>query len=167
MTSFCSRCGYLLTGTADLLKTGGALATPPAAKHWWSARSRGIRKGIFIFLLMFLLAPLVGLVSTFGLGIEPWPVGIVVALCGVGGVLRIIYALLFESSAPVALEGTGSNAGMAGPSTGFATSALPPQRDIPASEYVSPTGGNWREPETAVPASVTDNTTKLLERDSD
>src|SRR5687767_14883625 len=91
-TSFCSRCGYLLTGTADLLRTGGAPLQKPLEER--SPRSRGIRHGLFMFLLMFVVAPIVGLIATFGLGIEPWPVGVVVFLLGVGGILRMIYALM-------------------------------------------------------------------------
>ncbi|MBA3351366.1 MAG: zinc ribbon domain-containing protein, partial [Blastocatellia bacterium] len=51
-TSFCSRCGYPLIATADLLRTGGApLPTPTGGPR--SPRSRGVRMGIFMFLLMF------------------------------------------------------------------------------------------------------------------
>ncbi len=121
--------------------------------------------GIFMFLLMFVIAPIVGLISTFGLGIEPWPVGLVVALLGFGGLLRIIYALMFESKTPTPTSPTTRELDPASPV--FTTSALPPQRDRTAAEYVSPASGNWREPEIAIPTSVTDSTTKLLEKDSD
>jgi hypothetical protein len=119
--------------------------------------------GIFMFLLMFVVAPAVGLISTFGLGIEPWPVGLVVAFLGVGGLLRIIYALMFESKTPIAVA---RDTREIHPPSDFATSALPPQRDIPASQYASP-AGLWVEAETREPASVTDSTTKLLEKDPD
>lgn len=122
--------------------------------------------GIFMFLLMFVLAPVVGLYSTFGLGIEPWPVGVVIALFGFGGVLRIIYALMFESKVPLALP-DGVETGRLDPaSANFATSALPPQREPTAAEYTSPAAG-WLEAETHEPASVIDRTTRLLEKDPD
>lgn len=163
-TSFCSRCGYLLTGTEALLRTGGVPPQTPTGGPR-SPRSRGVLMGIFMFLLMFVLAPIVGLISVFGLGIEPWPVGLVVALCGVGGLLRVIYALMFESKIPLAAS---SSARELDPAlAGFTTSALPPQREIPANEYASPRPGTWREPDAHTPASVTDNTTKLLEKESD
>lgn len=112
-----------------------------------------------MILLMFVVAPIVGLIVTFGLGMrEPWPVGIVVALFGMGGFLRIVYALMFESKYP-AEQTSGRELNPT-----FSTAALPPQRTTPASEYVSPASA-WRDPETAIPASVTDNTTKLLEED--
>ena len=165
-TSFCSRCGYLLTGTAELLKTGGAVPETPAGGPR-SPRSRGIRLGIFMFLLMFVLAPIVGLIATFGLGIEPWPVGIVVTLFGLGGVLRIIYALMFESNVPPSLSASRPVRELDPSSVNLATSALPPHRDFTASEYVSPRPGDWREPEIRTPSSVTDSTTKLLEKEPD
>lgn len=165
-TSFCSRCGYLLTGTAELLKTGGAVPETPAGGPR-SPRSRGIRMGIFMFLLMFVVAPIVGLIATFGLGIDPWPVGVVVTLLGLGGLLRIVYALMFESKLPQALNESRAARELNPSSVNLVTSALPPQRDLAASEYVSPRAGVWRETETDGPASVTDNTTKLLEKDPD
>lgn len=157
-TSFCSRCGYLLTGTADLMATGGAVPErSPGGPR--SPRSRGIRMGIFMFLLTFVFAPVVGLISV-AIGIEPWPVGIVVSLLGLGGILRIIYALMFESKDPFAWRATRDLSGSIAPAQ---TNALPPQRDIPAAEYVSP-GSAWREPEIRNPGSVTDTTTKLLQK---
>ncbi len=121
--------------------------------------------GIFMFLLMFVIAPIVGLISAFGLGIEPWPVGVVVALLGFGGLLRIIYALMFESKTLTPTSQPTRE--LDPPAKSFTTTALPPQRERPAAEYASPASGNWREPDTATPTSVTDNTTKLLEKESD
>jgi hypothetical protein len=165
-TSFCSRCGYLLTGTAELLRTGGAPLEPPREKAR-SPRSRGIRLGLFMFLLMFLLAPLVGIISVFAIDMEPWPVGVVVFLLGVGGVLRMVYALMFESNDPRAVAEGGETRELYPPGTNFSTAALPPQRDIPSSEYTSPSS-RWREDTvTQIPDSVTDNTTKLLEKERD
>ena len=165
-TSFCSRCGYLLTGTAELLKTGGAVPETPAGGPR-SPRSRGIRMGVFMFLLMFVVAPIVGLIATFGLGIEPWPVGIVVTLLGLGGLLRIVYALMFESKVPHSRTGSRPIRELDPSSVNLATSALPPQRDLPASEYVSPQVGTRGDLETRTPSSVTDSTTKLLEQEPD
>lgn len=156
-TSFCSRCGFLLTGTAELMTTGGVADTPaPGGPR--SPRSRGIRMGIFMFLLTFVIAPITGIIFSLGLGMEPWPVGIVIFGLGVGGILRIIYALMFESKDPYAgLQGREQPT----PITGTSTTALPPQT---ASDYASPASA-WREPESQTPASVTETTTKLLDKD--
>ncbi len=43
--------------------------------------------------------------------------------------------------------------------------ALPPQQSIPTSGYVPPKQGNWRDTKDLVQPSVTEGTTKLLEKD--
>lgn len=163
-TSFCSRCGFLLTGTAELLRTGGAPLLPP--EDAISPRRYGIRRGLFLFLLMFVVGPILGMLSVFGLGIRPWPMGIAIFLLGGGGLLRIVYALMFESKYPNALP-----AGVTGeqPTLERITpnAVLPPQRDLSASEYTSPKAGRWLDTNDLEPISVTDNTTKLLEKDAD
>jgi hypothetical protein len=157
-TRFCSRCGYLLTGTAELMKTGGALPTEGADAQ--SPRSRGIRQGLFIFLLVFLVAPILGMISVFALRIPPWPMGIAVFLLGVGGLLRIVYAMMFESNVPS--FNSAPNELNSGPD--LATSALPPMRDVPAADYVKP--NLFDSPVTSDrPPSVTESTTRLLEKD--
>jgi hypothetical protein len=44
-------------------------------------------------------------------------------------------------------------------------SALPPQRSVPVSSYGTPQAGSWRDTNDLEPASVTESTTKLLEKD--
>ena len=156
-TSFCSRCGYLLTGTAELLRTGGALQT---GSDLPSPRSRGIRQGLFLFLLVFIVAPILGMISVFAFRVPPWPMGIAIFLLAGGGLLRMAYALMFESNNPSPPSVTGEiNSG-----PDLATSALPPARTVPASEYVSPR--SFSASKTAeIPPSVTEGTTRLLEKE--
>lgn len=48
--------------------------------------------------------------------------------------------------------------------------ALPPQQSQPAQVYAPPTAGSWRAPDTgefARPGSVTETTTKLLQKDEE
>src|SRR5687767_7368657 len=127
--SFCSRCGFLLTGLPVFIAAGGV----PAAGHTQtlektpSPRSRGIRQGLFIFLLTFVIAPIVALIAEFGLGIEPWPQAVVAIGMGFGGLLRIAYALMFESKTAM-LEGpsdTTSLKEMPGPGSYGNQAALP------------------------------------------
>jgi hypothetical protein len=113
--------------------------------------------GLFIFLLTFVFAPIVGLLSVFAFRIPPWPMGIIIFLFGVGGILRMIYALMFESNDPYAVQ-HGREQPIA--ITGNPTTALPPQS---AADYASPVSA-WREPEELTPASVTETTTKLLDK---
>jgi len=168
-TRFCSRCGFLLTGTAAVLMNNGGLPHVPVQPTKNSPRNRGLKQGLFIFLLTFLLVPLIAIISK-GLNITPFFVAIAAIILPVGGLLRAAYALMFESS--VGDEGFG-NADLAGGYNALPgrapQSALPPQQTTPASEYVSPPVGTWRGDtnELKTPASVTDETTKLLHKEQD
>ena len=164
-TRFCSRCGFPLAGVAQVVANHGLV---PAQQNGIagsadSPKRRGIKQGAFLFLLTFLIVPIM-IVISISLNLEPFLPLIAVFLCGVGGLLRVIYALMFESGAspsasalapgalPVATEGRG---------------ALPPSPSTPASVYVSPAAGSWRDTNELQhePASVTDSTTKLLQRE--
>jgi hypothetical protein len=167
-TRFCSRCGFLLAAISDIVARGGSLPDhllSPEGKPI-SPRKRGLKQGLFIFLLTFLFAPITGMVSMF-LNIRPFAVGIVSVLFFIGGLLRMVYALMFESANPGGstleqhiLEAKQKVLPRS------EVNALPPQQSIPVSDYVSPASGNWRDTnDLATPRTVTENTTKLLEKD--
>lgn len=168
-TNYCSRCGFLLTAVADLLQTGGqnplAGATATASSTQ-SPRKRGLKQGVFLFLLVFLVAPVMGMIS-LQLKLEPFLVGIAVVLCFVGGLLRMVYALMFESAQPIGstVDEKLAPGGVAAFKSHPPPSALPPQLSVPTGDYVSPAAGNWRDTNDLQPASVVDGTTKLLEKD--
>jgi hypothetical protein len=167
-TRFCSRCGFLMTGVGALIANNGnleALAVAKPAKVE-TARKRGLKQGLFIFLLTFLVVPIVSILTIWA-GAEPFGVAISAILLFVGGLLRMVYAFMFESNEP-----TGKNIEQ----DTFQTaqnflggrrdqSALPPQESIPVSTYMPPKQGNWRDTNDLQPSSVTDHTTKLLEKD--
>lgn len=169
-TSFCSRCGFLLTAAAELLSTGGALVlgSPPArggvGGDGISPRRRGIRWGLFMFLLMFVLAPLIGIILEFAVGNDPWPVGVVILVLGGGGLLRIAYALFFESKYPAALAAGTAPHIADGLSLGV-NPTRPALGDVAATEYTAPQGGRWLETTDLEPSSVTEQTTRLLEKE--
>ncbi|HTK38808.1 MAG TPA: hypothetical protein VL325_09980, partial [Pyrinomonadaceae bacterium] len=103
-----------------------------------SPRNRGLKQGLFIFLLTFLVVPLVAIISK-GLDITPFFVAIAAIVLPVGGLLRAAYALMFESSVG-STEGL-ENFAFAGRQNALPGQAvhgvLPPQQARPASEYVS------------------------------
>lgn len=164
---FCSRCGLPLTGIAAVVANNGELPAGTGAPKKDSARKRGIKKGVFIFLLSILIVPLV---SMFHVVTDTEPILAVLAaiLLIVGGLLRIAYAVMFESGEAAAV---GDKA--------FASSQnylnkkpdapeLPSSGSIPASVYTAPGTGNWRDTnDLATPGSVTDSTTKLLSHEKD
>ena len=100
-TSFCSRCGFLLTGTADILQMGGLIPrlAPETAYKPPSPRSRGVKQGLFILLLSILIVPLL---TMFAIAIRLGPGLPIVAtiLLVTGGLLRMAYAWMFESPIP-------------------------------------------------------------------
>ncbi len=163
-TSFCSRCGYLLTGTADLLQLGGLLPRNlPETVFQPSPRSRGIKKGVFISLLTFLIVPLLTIL-VIALQVRPpiAPLIIIITsiLLVVGGLLRVAYAWLFESPVPHGQIIEDENMYIRP-----AKMQLPPQHTVPASSYTAPAAGDWRDTNDLEPRSVTEGTTKLIEKE--
>ena len=167
-TSFCSRCGFLLTGAADLLQTGGIMTQLPAQSGFKveSPRNRGLKQGLFIFLLTFLVVPLVAIISV-ALGLKPWGIPIAAITLFVGGLLRVAYAAMFESTVPggKTLEESAYAGAQALLNRSPNAQSLPPQQSYPVSSYVSPATGNWRDTSDLEPTSITEGTTKLLEND--
>jgi hypothetical protein len=168
-TRFCSKCGFLLTGVAELIVNGGAL--PQAQQQSQSQkkdtpRKRGIKQGLFIFLLSFLVVPLLAILSIAFNIREPFIVAIAAILLTVGGILRMTYALMFESNELYGktLEENAYSAAQNFLNRNQTAGALPPQQSIPVSTYVPPSTGNWRDTNdlTGVP-SVTENTTRFLD----
>ena len=165
-SSFCSRCGYLLTGTLELFQFGGVLPNKPGKN---SPRSRGVKQGAFILLFGILLFPLLGMLGAFLFRQPPFVAGIVLFLSLAAGLLRIAYALMFEEKFPTALpsgsESPIASLKIAGAQKGPA--ALPPQQSFRADQYATPRTGRWRDTNDLEPGSVTEGTTKLLENEED
>ena len=166
-TSFCSRCGFLLTGTADILQMGGLIPrlSPETTYQPPSPRSRGVKQGLFILLLSILIVPLL---TMFAISIRLGPGLPIVAtiLLVTGGLLRMAYAWMFESPVPGGrtIEENAVSAAqnlLNRPSN----TQLPPQHSYPASSYAAPATGNWRDTNDLEPRSVTEGTTRLLENE--
>ena len=165
-TRFCSRCGFLLTGIAEVMSHGGVVPGTDEAGNKTSPRKRGLMQGLFIFLLTFLLVPVVAMIS-IGLHLPPFGVAITAVLLTMGGLLRMAYALMFEPTSPghKSFEENIFQASQARSLGHVTPGALPPQQSIPVESYVSPTAGAWRDTNDLVPnepGTVTDSTTKLL-----
>src|SRR6187401_2195574 len=95
-TRFCSRCGLLLTEIATVVANNGIV---PGKTSGPSARTRGLKHGVFIFLLALLIVPIAAII-TIATNAEPFVAAGLFFLTVVGGLLRIIYALMFESGEP-------------------------------------------------------------------
>lgn len=161
-TNYCSRCGFLLTGTQELLRTGGVIPdlSPAVRSSSGSPRNRGLKQGLFIFLLSFLVVPIITIL-TVAVNAEPFAVVISAILFFVGGLLRMAYALMFESSADMPADETAAGVNSF-TERHHDPNALPPQRQV---YPPPPPGGNWRDTSDLQPSSVTESTTKLLHDD--
>jgi hypothetical protein len=156
-TSFCSRCGYLLTGTADLLLNGGLIPQIPTAGKGPSERSRGVRQGIFIMLTAILVVPVL-VFTAIAFNIGPALPAVAMVLLIAGGILRIAYAMMFQSAD---LESPAvSIPVLSGQSE---TARLPHAQSIPVTDFGVGGPGRWRTTSDLEPHSVTDGTTKLLD----
>jgi amino acid transporter len=162
---FCSRCGFPLGLISEVLAHGGFL--PQLAelnqKKTIFTRKNGVILSVFWFIFFTML-----LTSIFGIaGAEE-----LTAICAVigifGGLMIMIASLLLLKPAKKnygfpGLEIPGSN-----PQTLYGAqqkNALPPQQTIPTSGYVPPAAGNWRDTNDLTPTSITENTTRLLQKD--
>ena len=164
VTRYCSRCGFLLDGVAAVLSTGGAVPTQyvqPGFKQL-SPRSKGVRQGALLMLSTILIVPIMAIFSVFIFGRPEILVPLTAMFCFIGGLLRILYALMMEDPVPqTRLDG---GAGYPPTATQFArpphNAALPPASIN--------TAAAWRpRPNTAEiyqPPSVTENTTRLLDK---
>jgi len=166
---FCSRCGFPLDGVLQLLGSGGILQVyrdPESAKEM-SPRKRGVRQGGMLFLIGMILVPILGVFASYING--PFPeilAALTAIICFLGGPLRMLYAALFEEGAPrPVFQGARPYVSSPIPNTQFGppmhNQALPP----PPAQSAS----GWRSrPITAEltnPPSVTENTTRLLDKD--
>lgn len=170
---FCSSCGFPMNFVQELLATNGVLAPrapEPVGPRKISPRQKGVRQGAMLMLMALLLVPLSAILGVFVFHAPEVVVPITAITCLVGGFLRIIYALLFEEGRqPQASDylpphATPSDVPAFMHPPRVSAPPLPPQRQTPAPSFRQPrynTGELMQRP-----ASVTENTTRLL-RDED
>ena len=166
---FCSRCGFQLGAVAGLLVTGGRGPTDPAPPFEAvlappSPKRKGAQLGGKFMLVGVFLIPILAMLSEI-IGI-PEEFALLGVIAFVAGLFRLLYALLFEDG-PYRRQLQRQPAYVPQPQQ-FAppqpVSALPPQQSQSARPYAPP------RPDTAELAyrpSVTEGTTRLLDRERD
>lgn len=161
---FCSRCGFPLEAVLQILGSGGALPYyEPSEPREVSPRRKGVKQGAILFLVGLVLVPALGLINSFTFG--PNLLDILVPLAAIvfflGGLVRMLFAAIFEEGAAKHQYRYAQPPPVVIPANSPIGAALPPARPNPA--------GGWRpRPTTAEirqPASVTENTTRLLDKD--
>ncbi len=161
-TKFCSRCGFPLGLVSELLTQGGFL--PQLADlhkdKKWLTRKNGLVFGL-LWLIFFLPLCTIIFGGIFGNEI----LGGITAALGIFGSLMIFIASLVllkpapkTYSHPVPNELANIKAqGL----YGAKQTALPPSMET----YIPPMQGSWRDTNDLTPTSVTESTTKLLQKD--
>ena len=164
---FCSRCGFQLAGVTGLLATRGALAADAAAPAAESPRRKGVRQGAKFLLFGIFLIPVLAILSEVSRGRLPEELPLVGVILFLGGLLRLIYAALFEEGpyrrkaapqafyVPPAASPLGARPHAAN---------LPPAQTPPARDYAA------YRPDTAEISyrpSVTEQETQLLDQERD
>jgi hypothetical protein len=157
---FCSRCGFPLTVVSQLVANGGALEGFDAeGKPQFSPRQKGVRKGLLFMIISLVLVPIVGLMTRIDEGFLVLFLPVLMVL--VYGLARMLYAYLLEQSTPTK-KGPALTGAAKSKQLGAAYQpVLAPGQNVPS----------WRQPidtsEMAQPLSVTDNTTRLLNDESE
>ncbi len=165
---FCSRCGLPLGGVNELLAHGGVLPNyaPPPAEQESSPRRRGVQQGVTLIMLGIIITSLFGILSSYD--IMPELFTAIVAIIGfVGGPLRVLYALIFEEGArqqQIPIPYYAPPQTPASLSTPPRQTALPPHQGTPVSNW-SQQQRHHHTAEIVSPPSVTENTTRLLEKE--
>ncbi|HUQ33945.1 MAG TPA: hypothetical protein VM095_17625 [Pyrinomonadaceae bacterium] len=168
---FCSRCGFPLGGVNDLLAQGGVLRAAGGEElreQSLSPRRRGVKHGVVMMLFGTVIVPVLGILNSYQ--DKTASLEILVAISAViffaGGLMRILYALLFESAASgAAHDAEAAQLSPVKPAELNAPSraaALPPAQSIPVPDY---TPRRMNTAELVRPPSVTENTTRLLDED--
>jgi len=164
---YCSRCGFPLDGVMTLLGNGGMLPVfrDSDTPREMSARKKGVRQGGMLILLGAILVPILGVLAGYSNSAFPEILTALAAiLCFIGGPLRMLFAAVFEDGAP--------NPYQARP---YIPASMPaqqfnaPMRNVALPPPPAQPGLGWRQrpntAELATPASVTENTTRLLEKE--
>jgi hypothetical protein len=156
-----------MEGTMHLLANGGMLPVfqQPAGEKTISPRRKGVKQGAGLMLIGAIIVPIFGVMAGFAPGrlenLFAFFAALSAVICFLGGPLRMLFAAIFEEAAPPAHFSPQMNYKVPAAVPPAHVSALPPPAVNPASQ--------WRQrPDTGEiqpPASVTDSTTKLLDRE--
>jgi hypothetical protein len=159
---FCKSCGFSLDGVKELL----AGNIPPtqgkdSGKPPQSPRRKGVRHGVILLFISLVFMPLIELMGSPRGNFLPM-------IFLMAGLMRILYAVIFQEGAPRKKKQDSSSPHASITTDQLATaagqSALPPAHSVP----VSLSGQRRMDTaEMVSPLSVTEHTTKLLEKSQD
>ena len=128
-------------------------------------RKNGVIAGVFWFIILTMLFP-----AMIAIGNGPEELAGISAVIGVFGMMMIVIGSLallpsskqFTGFLPQQMQPPMPNAhGL----HGSQQQSLPPQQSIPASAYAPPRHGSWKDTNDLEASSVTESTTRLLEKE--
>jgi hypothetical protein len=160
---FCKACGFPLDGVRELLASGNISPTleKEGRKPRESPRRKGVRQGVILLFIFMVSMPLYGLIGKAVFALPP--------LFLMAGLMRILYAVIFQEGAPRRKKQDSSLPYVAPittdqPGTEGRGSALPPSHSMPVPVF-STRGLDTAE--MVSPPSVMEHTTKLLDESQD
>jgi hypothetical protein len=177
---FCSKCGMPLVAVTEVLANGGMLpviAQPQNTVKITSPRKRGLRQGGIMLLLGTLFVPMFGLLFDI-LNLNEDLIGFAAIFFFLGGIIRMLYAALFQDGTPTFLSGSQQQPynqptmHIAGQEVFHNQNALPPQQSVPIQNYAAPqntpqyAAGNWRSTTDLLNKDTSEKATQLLDNET-
>jgi len=166
---FCSRCGFPLDGVIYLLGNGGLLPAFDSQDEPQpiSARRRGVKQGGLLFLSGAVIVPLLAVLGdAANSNFLNLLMTLAAIICFAGGPLRMLYAGIFEEGAPNPFrQGNRPYVQAPMPPRQFASQG---QTALPPAQSPRPVASWQPRPVTSElvgPPSVTENTTRLLDKE--
>ena len=161
---FCKSCGFSLDGVRELLATANISPTleKQNRKPHQSPRRQGVRQGVILLFISMVFMPLITLIGK--------PTGEFLPMVFLmAGLMRILYAVIFQEGAPRKKKQDSSLRYVAPITTdqlGTETPrpGLPPSHSVPVSVF---SARRMDTAEMVNPPSVTEHTTKLLDESQD
>lgn len=149
---------------AEVLAHGGFL--PQLAELYKKKKSILTRKNGMGFALIWLIFFLLIVTPFFGIVDADEMAGVSAIFAIFGGLIIFVSSLIFLKKDFPQIDQTalGFRASPSLPNQ-QPHATLPANQSIPASAYPIPQAGNWRDTKDLEPASVTERTTRLLEKD--
>jgi len=165
---FCSQCGFPLGLVSEILAHGGflpQLAELYKSKKWLTRKNGIVFSILWCMFFLFILSPIFSAADIFELAAASAVIGIF------GGLMWLITTLVLVRSEPKKFNFPTNELPNSGVNTFYETSqkVLPSDQTQTAQSYIAPEGA-WKALNTgkfAQPRSVTESTTKLLQKEDE
>ena len=163
--AFCKTCGFSLGEVKELLATDGISLARERQSHkkLQSPRRKGVRHGIMLLFISMVFLPFIELIGK--------PQGNFLPMIFLmGGLMRILYAVIFQEGAPRKKKQQDSSLSFVAPITTDQLGKETRRFALPSSDSVAVSVLSGRRRDTAEMISrpsVTEHTTKLLDESAD